>query len=135
MVFLQSGKEKNYDMNWIKTSLILVILGITFLSLKPPTGGIEIKINDKFGHLLAYCVLVVNAGLLVSKSKWLFVAISTFAFSALLEYLQGFVPGRSVDWRDLVANAGGVIIGTMILLLFKEKILDLLKKLKLASYH
>lgn len=119
-------------MNWIKTSLILVILGITFLSLKPPAGGIEIKINDKFGHLLAYCTLVVNAGLLVSKNKWLFVAVSAFVFSSLLEYLQGFVPGRSVDWRDLVANVGGVIIGWLALLLFKEKILDLLRKFKLA---
>lgn len=122
-------------MNWIKTSLILVILGITFLSLKPPAGGIEIKINDKFGHLLAYCVLVVNAGLLVSKNQWMFVAISAFAFSALLEYLQGFVPGRSVDWKDLVANAGGVIIGVIILLLLKEKILGLLRKFKLAQHE
>lgn len=119
-------------MNWIKTSLILVIIGITFLSLKTPAGGIEIKINDKFGHLLAYCVLVVNAGLLVSKSKWFFVAILAFAFSALLEYLQGFVPGRSVDWKDVIANACGVIIGWVVLLLFKEKILSLLRKLKLV---
>lgn len=119
-------------MNWIKTSLILVIVGITILSLKPPTGGIEINVNDKVGHLLAYCVLMVNAGLLFSKNKWWLVALSAFAFSTLLEYLQGFVPGRSVDWKDLVANASGVIIGWSILLLLKEKILKFLKRLRLA---
>jgi VanZ family protein len=119
-------------MKWIKTSLILVILGITFLSLKPPAGGIEIKINDKLGHLLAYCVLVVNAGLIVAKNKWLLIAISTFAFSALLEYLQGFVPGRSVDWKDLIANIGGAAIGYLVLLLFKDRILNLLQKLRLV---
>lgn len=121
-------------MNWIRISLVLVVLGIVFLSLKPPTGRVEINVNDKFGHLLAYCVLVVNAGLLVSKSKWLFVAISAFVFSALLEYLQGFVPGRTVDWRDLVANAAGVVIGLLVVYFFKEKILDLLRKMSVISH-
>lgn len=119
-------------MNWIKTSLILVLLGITFLSLKPPAGGVEIKVNDKFGHLLAYCVLTVNAGLLFSKKHWLFVALAAFSFSALMEYLQGFVPGRSVDWKDLVANAMGTGIGLLVLLLLKEKILSLLRKVNVV---
>lgn len=116
-------------MNWIKTSLILVLLGITFLSLKPPAGGVEIKVNDKFGHLLAYCVLTVNAGLLFSKKHWLFVALAAFSFSALMEYLQGFVPGRSVDWKDLVANAMGVGIGLIVLYLFKDKLIKVLRRL------
>lgn len=120
-------------MNWIKTSLILVLIGIAFLSLKSPTGGIEVKVNDKFGHLLAYCVLTVNAGLLVSKNKWLFVALAAFSFSALMEYLQGFVPGRSVDWKDLLANAIGTGIGLVVLFLFKEKILNLLKKFRIVK--
>lgn len=120
-------------MNWIKTSLVLVLLGITFLSLKSPVGGVEIKVNDKFGHLLAYCVLTVNTGLLFSKKHWLFVALATFSFSALMEYLQGFVPGRSVDWKDLVANAMGTGTGLVFLLLFKERILSLLKKINVVK--
>jgi VanZ family protein len=120
-------------MNWIRTSLAIVVLGIAYLSLKAPAGGIEIKVNDKIGHLLAYVVLTINTGLLFPKNKWVFVAFSAFAFSALLEYLQGFVPGRSVDWKDLIANASGVLIGVTILLLFKEKMLNLLRKMNLVS--
>lgn len=117
-------------MNWIKTSLVLVVVTIVYLSLKSPSG--EIKLNDKIGHLLAYSVLTINAGLLVAKNKWLFVAILAFALSALLEYLQGFVPGRSVDWKDLVANASGVVIGLLVLFFLKEKILNVLKRLRMV---
>lgn len=120
-------------MNWIKTSLVVVILMIIYLSLKSPSGGVEIKVNDKIGHTLAYCVLTVNAGLLFTKNKWLLVALSAFILSATLEYLQGFIPGRSVDWKDLVANASGAIIGLIVLLFLKEQIMNLLRKLKLVT--
>lgn len=120
-------------MNWIKISLVIVVSGIIYLSLKPPSGAVEIRVNDKFGHLLAYFILTVNTGLLFSKNKWWLTALSVFAFSALLEYLQGFVPGRTVDWKDLAANAGGVLTGVLVLFLFKEKILNLLRKLRLLS--
>lgn len=118
-------------MNWIRISLVVVVLGIIFLSLKTPTEGMEIKVNDKVGHILAYSVLAVNAGLLFTKNKWWLVALAAFSFSALLEYLQGFVPGRTVDWKDLVANASGILIGLLVLLLLKESILKLLRKLNL----
>lgn len=120
-------------MNWIKISLVIIIAGIIFLSLKQPSEAVTIRINDKLGHLFAYCALTVNAGLLFSKNKWWTVALSAFFLSAFMEYLQGFVPGRMVDWKDLMANATGILIGLIALVLFKEKILELLKRIKLVS--
>lgn len=120
-------------MKWIKISLILVVSGIVYLSLKPPSGGVEIKINDKVGHLIAYSVLTINAGLLFPRNKWVFAALCSFFLSCMLEYLQGFVPGRTVDWKDLIANLTGVVIGLVILYTFGSQTLKTLKKIKLVE--
>ncbi len=119
-------------MNWIKLSLLTVIIAIIYLSLKAPSGGVNISVNDKIGHLLAYSTLTFNTGLLFSKNKWTIMGILILLFSALLEFLQGFVPGREVDWKDLIANASGVIIGIVLLFFLKEKCLEFLKKLKIV---
>lgn len=120
-------------MNWIRTSLVIVIIAITYLSLKSPSSSIQIDVNDKIGHLIAYCVLTVNAGLLFSSKKWWIVALCAFAMSAIMEYLQSFVPGRFSDWKDLVANGSGVLLGCLILILFREKIMSFLKWLRLVK--
>lgn len=120
-------------MNWIRTSLVIIIIAIIYLSLKSPSDSIEIKINDKIGHLIAYCVLTVNAGLLFPSKKWWLVVVSAFVMSAIMEYLQSFVPGRFTDWKDLVANGSGALIGWLILILFCEKIMYLLKWLRIVK--
>ena len=120
-------------MSWIRTSLVIVIIAISYLSLKSPSASIQIDINDKIGHLIAYCVLTVNAGLLFSRKKWWIVVLCAFAMSAIMEYLQSFVPGRFTDWKDLVANGTGALLGWVILILFGEKIMSLLKWLRLVK--
>jgi len=131
MVFRPIEKEKNYVMNWIRTSLILVVISIIYLSLKTPSEGIQIRWNDKLGHLFAYTVLTVNCGLLIKKSNWLYAAVAAFTLSAILEYAQGFVPGRTVEWADLLANALGVLLGWTILKVLHPKIVALLQQLRL----
>lgn len=120
-------------MRLIVLSLILVILGITILSLLPPRSGIEIPGNDKVGHFIAYAVLTINAGLLLDRKKWLVMLFVCALYGLLLEYLQGFVPGRSVTIYDVYANTLGVLIGWLILFTFKETILRLLRRIKLIN--
>lgn len=120
-------------MNWIKTSLIVVLIAIIYLSLRAPSESFQIRWNDKLGHLLAYTVLTVNIGLLLKRNKQKIAPIIAFTVSAILEYLQGFVPGRSVEWADLVANGLGAILGWIILLLFHNQLVSILKKLKLIK--
>ena len=116
-------------MNLLKISLLLVVLGITILSLMPPSSSVEIKVNDKIGHFIAYCILMVNLGLLI-KSKHYIVAIgSIIGYGCLMEFFQGFVPGRTVSWLDVLANSLGVGIGILVLILLKQKILGALKKI------
>lgn len=120
-------------MNWIKTSLIVVLIAIIYLSLRAPSESFQIRWNDKLGHLLAYTVLTVNIGLLLNRNKQKFAPIIAFTVSTILEYLQGFVPGRSVEWADLVANAIGATIGFILLLLLYNNIIQLLKYLRIIK--
>ncbi|MCO5261123.1 MAG: VanZ family protein [Crocinitomicaceae bacterium] len=120
-------------MRLVKISLIIVIVGIIYLSLMPPNGPVEITINDKIGHFVAYSVLMLNAGLLFFKNNWWKVALVVFLFSASLEFLQQFVPGRESDLKDMIANGTGVVIGWGVLFIFYSKIIELLKWLKIIK--
>jgi len=122
-------------MNLLKISLALVIIGITILSLMPPSSSVEIKLNDKVGHFIAYCVFMLNLGLLVKSKRYFFAALSIIAFSCSMEFIQGFVPGRTVSWLDVLANSIGVVIGILILLLCKNQILFLLHKMRLIKHN
>ena len=103
------------------------------MSLKAPSGGMEIQVNDKIGHTLAYFVLTLNLGVLLQKKNCWIVGIITFSFSAVLEYLQGFVPGRTVSSLDLIANASGAILGVLVLYFFHRSLLSLLNRWKLVK--
>ncbi len=106
-------------MNWIKNnqklvfiSFILVIVGITILSLIPPISKINLNETDKIGHFFAYAVLTLN-GLMIQKykSKKIWMILAFIIYGGLMEFLQGFVPGREVSIWDIVANTSGVLIG------------------------
>ena len=115
----------------LKISLLLVLLVIAYMSLTP-TVSISIG-NDKVGHLLAYTALMTNVGLLTLKRKFLFrLGIGcSFIYGVLMEIGQCFVPGRTFSIYDILANAGGVIIGLIFTVLFGSSILKLLKAVRI----
>lgn len=120
-------------MIWIKISAIIVGIVITVLSLMPPSSGVEIHVNDKIGHFLAYGAWMINLGLLFSKHQYWKIIGAILVYSCTMEFFQSFIPGREVSFYDIVANTSGSLIGTGILLLFKSHILQLLAKLKLVQ--
>lgn len=100
-----------------RISLIIVIIGIAWLSLTPKdtiTVG-----NDKISHFIAYGCLMWNVGLLTfSKPKHFAIGIlCCLAYGALMEFLQDFVPGRYMSLYDIFANAGGVLAGCLLTLI------------------
>ena len=120
-------------MTWIKISAILVGILITILSLLPPSNGVDIHVNDKIGHFLAYGVWIINLGLLFNKIHYWKLIVSILVYSILMEFFQSFIPGREVSAYDLIANTIGALIGTGILLLAKNQIIKLLVKLRIVK--
>ena len=100
---------------YLLTSAILLFVVISTLSLLPPESGVELPSNDKLSHFLAYSAFSLNVALLVFKRSHLILAyLFVFMYSILIEYLQGFVPGREPSGLDLIANLSGITLGAII---------------------
>jgi VanZ family protein len=103
-------------------SLILVFIGIAILSLLPPKSIEKIGEHDKINHFIAYAVLSLNVGLVVKKLKTYLLCLPLLiGYGILLEYCQGFVPGRQPSLLDALANSIGVSIGFILYLLLSLK--------------
>lgn len=114
---MNGSKEK-----LLSVSLILVFIGIAILSLLPPKSIEKIGEHDKINHFIAYSVLSLNVGLVVKRIKtYLFYLPLLIGYGLLLEYVQGFVPGRQPSWLDAIANSMGVCIGFILYFLSSLK--------------
>jgi VanZ family protein len=97
----------------------LLLIFITVNSVLPDEEAylhesMKLTQSGFFLHLGAYLVAFV-AGCLgyCSKNKkvLLYLFIFVLAYSILLEIVQYFLPTRSFNWLDILANGVGVVIG------------------------
>lgn len=96
-------------------SFVVVLTGIGVLSLMPPSSGIELGEHDKWNHFIAYSTLALNWTFLKSNQKVFWLGLGTcFLYGLILEFLQGFIPGRESSIMDALANTGGILIGSAI---------------------
>ncbi len=73
----------------------------------PPTG-----VSDKFEHALAYVLLTVWFTGMYSRSAYWRIGLSLFLLGIGIEIAQGLMPfGRQPDFRDVVANSLGILLG------------------------
>ena len=125
MVYLLLKKEKSSDMEQ-KNKLflvlfIIIIIAITVLSLLPPKSGLELGKSDKLNHFLAYAILSLNFGFISTKIRSYFIGIPfLITYGLLIEFFQGFVPGRDPSFYDALANFVGVFSGFFIFRLFSR---------------
>jgi len=96
--------------------LLLLIVAVSYLALTPqPPAGVDLG-WDKLNHLAAFMALALAAwlGFPASRSTRLVVLCALLAFGGLIEVLQSFVPGRSSEWGDLLADAVGIASGAIV---------------------
>ncbi len=70
---------------------------------------------DKLVHTGAWCVIAffaTNAFVLHRHARWL--ALGLLLWSLGIEFLQQYVPHRSFEWADLMANGIGVVAGVVL---------------------
>lgn len=115
----------------LRISLIIVLVAIAYLSLTPSTS-ISIG-NDKVGHFAAYCVLMINLGLLTlpKMKSFLIGIVFSICYGMLMEIGQLYVPGRSFSMLDMLANISGVLLGVIISFFFANSLMKLLKSAKI----
>lgn len=112
-------------------NLFLIAIGITlfigYLSLmKMPQLKIEVKNLDKGYHLIAYFTLAVSwlcAFYKKPKKTYLIVTLC-IVYGILIEILQDkLTVYRTGDYRDIIANSIGVLLGLFLFNLIFKKII------------
>ncbi len=85
---------------------------------------------DKLGHL---CFYLIQTCLLIwafaKTDKWtkpnykavIFSMLLASAYGAAIEYWQAFLPHRSFDYADMLANCVGAILGFFVFYLLRKK--------------
>ncbi|MBO3700814.1 VanZ family protein [Fabibacter sp. E12] len=110
---------------------IIWALVLAVLMLLPQESFPESKLlsYDKLAHLGVFAIL---SGLLLfgalktkvlgkTKTSLLVRSLTiSIVYSAGLEFLQQFSPGRSTDIYDLVANVAGAIFGVLVFYIFNK---------------
>ncbi|MGF7206217.1 VanZ family protein [Skermanella aerolata] len=70
--------------------------------------------NDKVMHLVSYAGLSLPLAVVAPSSGLVLAgAIILLGAGLAIEFAQHFVPGRSFCMRDMLANALGVLVGTV----------------------
>lgn len=94
------------------------LLGLLVLSLLPVPGPPPaIPHWDKLLHTLAYTLLMGWAVPLCTTTRHrAYTALALLAWGLLIEALQGLLPWRSIELADVVANALGVGLGSLLAL-------------------
>ena len=100
-------------------SLVILFITITLLSLLPPKSALDLENKDKLSHFLAYFVLSLNTFLLWRISwRKIWIIFVLIGYGLLLEWIQGFVPGRESSLLDGFANSIGVCFGVLATILY-----------------
>jgi VanZ family protein len=91
----------------------LLAIVVCYLALVP-TPPQEASFGwDKANHALAFLALTVSGtfGFRGARRNLLWVVLGIFGLGCAIELIQLFVPGRSCDWHDLVADTVGIVLG------------------------
>ncbi len=99
---------KQLNRYWMVITFIIACI-ITVLSLWPLTTLPDVPGSDKIHHFIAYCSLMFPVAF-VKRERLYWYYFVLLAFSGLIELLQPLV-NRYCDWKDLLANAIGLLCG------------------------
>ncbi len=95
----------------------LLIAATLYLSLATGAPALHIANGDKYGHFLAYFVLMSWFGLIYPAIfSWLISAVLLGCMSIGIEFLQELSVTRSFELGDVAASVAGVFVALLILL-------------------
>jgi len=94
-----------------RLSCLAAAIYIAWQSLEPGTGIMGYPYTDKILHFIAYLTLSGLALLSRFSSRTVRVLTVIFAFSVLMEVMQGLMNmGRTASVADVAANLAGILV-------------------------
>jgi len=96
--------------------LVLLVAAICVLAFMPVPPQTLSSGWDKLNHAFAFATLAVTAGHgFPGRRRIAGIAVALVAFGGFIEVVQAFVPGRSSEWADLLADGVGIAVGLAVL--------------------
>ncbi|WP_051560212.1 VanZ family protein [Marinobacterium jannaschii] len=91
--------------------LVLILLGITVLSLLPIAGLPEkTGFTDKQSHFIAWGSAALVGFTLFPRAGWRILLLLLF-WGVAIEYAQQLIPKRQFSGLDVIANTLGIVLG------------------------
>lgn len=96
-----------------RVALATLVAVITWLALTPTPPPVPSLDSDKVQHILAFVVLAAGGTLSLGpgRGRTTAVVLLALAYGGLIEIVQGWVPGRSPEWADWLADGLGALLG------------------------
>lgn len=94
----------------------IMIFGICYFSLTPQIPNInpDWPNGDKLHHFLSYLIVTFWFMLISLPSSNTLILSAFFALGLIMEILQFFLPYRSFDFLDILANGGGCFLAFLL---------------------
>ncbi len=90
------------------------VAGVCWLAFDPQPPSAANTLNDKANHLLAFAVMAFSSRLGWTRGQPWIAALALLKLGALIEVVQTFIPGRTGEWPDLLADAVGIALGLLL---------------------
>ena len=94
----------------------MLFVTVSYLALTPsPPKGVDLG-WDKLNHASAFAALALAACLGWPEMRYgkAPMLAALLAYGGAIEIIQLFVPGRSCEWGDLLADAVGISLGALL---------------------
>lgn len=112
----ESSTESMLCMDHLQYKRVWLALGVLMLSVvfavsinTLPSILVAIMMHDKIAHTLAYAMLMVwFSQIFRHEVTRMLIVIGLSLFGLGMELIQGLVPGRQLDFADMVANTIGI---------------------------
>jgi len=86
-----------------------------YLSLMPNPPGIDVPQGDKLGHLAVYATLMLWFAQLVTRAgERCVAALALLALGVALEFAQRATGYREFSYADMLADAVGIALGSLL---------------------
>ena len=87
----------------------------TYMGLSRSGMELTTYASDKLLHFSGYVIFIISAMLAYGKRRsFVFLFMLLFAYSVLIECIQYFLPYRSFEVKDILANLAGLSVGSVI---------------------
>ncbi|MGL4474643.1 MAG: VanZ family protein [Shewanella sp.] len=101
-----------------KFALLLAVLVISYLVFSRPNYSPSVPHLDKIGHLSGFfCLSLLTY--LAFKPKWPILLMIMAGYALLIEIVQSYLPYRSAEFGDWIADMSGVVLFYLSLWLYQ----------------